>query len=927
MIWHSEKKEDVAEKLESQPKLGLTNLLAGLRLEEYGYNTRVTLKKRSGFAIFMGKLFSPFSLILMIFSGVWIAVNVIDSIDMGENPLLDTDIYYPALLLLVTVLFAIVRTVRQQDTNKTILDVSRRKFAYSKVRRGAVIKKVPSNELVPGDVVQIETGDVIPADGRLLITASFMCNEVSLTGVDRPILKNSDAVLDEDTPLAERVNMVYSDTVAVSGRALMMVTETGMNTQRAKLRSVKPRKVDSRTRTVRSAHKIRATAIWIVLCISLASAVLVALRTNISDLSKVPYEIWTFLVMSCNNMDRNDIYTSYVLNLYRYDPTALSNILDWIVFTILLAVCTIPIALPQNVAYSLSEGVKSLRRRGRILHKFSKAELIGSTTVICADKTGTLTRNEMKVAKAWALGDSVGAVYEGFWSDELKYLMKCSALCCDSKVLYDYEGNPIITGDNTEAAIISAFVENGNDMDALMEQYPRCASIPFDSSRKLMTVIHKVNGLYIVVTKGAPDVLVQKCINANMDEINAHNSEFCAEGLRVIAVAVHALNRLPEEITPENIENDLTFIGLIGLDDPCREDVRKCVSECSAAGIRTVMMTGDHPETASAVAMRLGIMGETDMVLTGDEMANMSDEKLYSSIYNYSVFARISPEDKIRLIKTWQSKGDCVLMAAGGMGDAPALKAADISCAVEATAADVAVRAADVTLSENNFRNIRSMIEKGRTIKRNFARLSEYSIACCVAQAAALIFGRLIFGVDVFNIMPMLLLNMMLFIFIQPFFADEPAEKDIMRCTPSLNDGGLMGFLEKARAWLSGGYIAFNSLLLYWLCVRDFGEYGFMLRKEGAGVVFIFMTMSLVLYALCIRSDKPFICTAIKRNPGLLFGSLVIVSTTLCLYMYKYSLDIFGFYSFARMTNEILLLLGLEFFVWQYPKFHNYFKY
>ncbi len=926
MIWHSEKKEDVAEKLQSQPKHGLTDMLAALRLEEYGGNVRVKLRKRSGFVMLMGRLFAPFSLILMLFSGIWIAVNVIDCINSDENPLLDSDIRYPALLLLVTVIFAVVRTARQFAVNKNILGI-RSRASYSKVRRGSVIKKVPSKELVPGDVVQIEAGDVIPADGRLLITASFMCDEGLFTGSRRPVLKDSDAVLDKDTPLKNRVNMAYSGTVAVSGRALMMVTETGMNTEHAKLRSVKPKKVNARTRIVRSFYRTRTAGIIIALCVSLASAVLVALRTNISDLPKSLHEIWTFIVMSANNMDRTDIYTLYMLETYPYNPTFLSNVLDWLVFTILLAVCAIPIGLPQNAMHLLSEGVRSLRHGGTMLHRFSKAELIGGTTVICADKTGTLTLNEMKVSKAWPLGDSVAVVDEGFWSDEMKYLMKCSALCCDSKVLYDYEGNPVITGDQTETAIISAFVDNGNDMDELMEQYPRRAIIPFDSSRKLMTVIHQVNGLYIVVTKGAPDVLASKCIDVDMDEINAHNSEFCSEGLRVIAVAVHALNKLPEKITPENIENELTFIGLIGLDDPCREDVRKCVRECSEAGIRTVMMTGDHPETASAVAVRLGIMEDGDTVLTGDKLANMSDERLSHDIYRYSVFARISPEDKIRLIRTWQSKGDCVLIASGGMGDAPALKAADISCAVEATAADVAIHAADVTLSENNFRNIRSLIEKGRAIRRNLARLSEYSVACCVAQGAALVAGRLIFGVNVFNIMPMLLLNLMLFIFVQPFFADEPAEKDVMRDIPYLNDGRVMGFLGRARALLSGGYIAFNSLLLYWLCVKDFGDYGFMMRKEGAGVVFIFMTMSLVLYALCVRSDKPFLCTAIVRNQGLLFGSLVVASTALCVYMYQTSLAVFGFYSFIRMTGQILFLLGLEFFVWQYPKFHSYFKY
>lgn len=927
MVWHSEEKEDVARALESQPKFGLTDMLAELRLKEYGSNILVNLRKRSGFAMFLGKLLAPYSLILLIFSGAWIALNVIDSVKLGENPIFDNEIRYPAVILLATVLMAAVRTTRQRTANKTMIDITNHTSVHSKVRRGSVIKEIPSENLAPGDVVQIEAGDVIPADGRLLITASFMCDESALTGVDKPVQKDSDAVLEEDAPLKERINMVYAGTVAVSGRALMMVTETGMHTQRAKRRKKKPKKVDGRTRIVRDSYRTRAVAIWLTMCMVLSTAVLVALRTDISQLMGGFSDIGRFLILSANGLDRTDIYTMYMIKAYPNDPTILSNILDWVVFVILLAVCAVPLGLPQNVMYSLSESVRAFGRRGRILHQFSKAEQLGGTTVICADKTGTLTLSEMTVAKAWPLGDSVAAVDEGFWSDEMKYLMKCSAMCCDSKLLYDYEGKPIITGDRTEAAIISAFVENGNDMDELMAQYPRRASIPFDSSRKLMTVIHEVNGLYIVVTKGAPDVLAAKCINADMDEINAHNSEFCGEGLRVIAVAVHALNKLPEKITPDEIEKELTFIGLIGLDDPCREDVSKSVRECAAAGIRTVMMTGDHPATAVAVARQLGIMGEDDMALTGEELAAMSDNKLKATIGRYSVFARISPEDKVRLIKAWQFEGDCVLMAAGGMGDAPALKTADISCAVAATAANVAVEAADITLSENNFKNIRSLIRKGRAIRRNLAHLSEYSVTCCVAQAAALVFGKLIFGVNVFNLLPMLLLNLLLFIFVQPFFADERAEKDAMRCLPERNNGKLMNAFEKTRAWLSGGYIALNSLLLYWLSVRNFGEYGFMLRSQGAGVVFLFMTLSLVLYALCVRSDKPFVCTVIARNQGMMFGALVVVSTALCLYMYNASLTFFGFSGFAGMTNVFLLLLGLELFVWQYPKFHNYFRY
>lgn len=924
MIWHSEKKEDVAKELQSQPKLGLTDMLAGGRLKEYGPNIRVAVRRRASLAVFLAKLLAPLSLLLLLGAGLWLGRMIWEMTRESLNPLTDTRWLYPLIILLTLIALAAVRAARETAAADTAIAMTRHTSGLTKVRRGAVIKDIPTEELVPGDIVQLEAGDIVPADGRLLITTSFRCDEAVLTGSPLPVRKNSDAVLDTDTPLARRCNMAYAGTAAVAGRALMIVTETGAATQLAGQAKKKPPKLRFRTPVIQNAYRVRAYTVWLTLCLALSAATLFALRLDLNAFPGSVKELLTFLSAKADGADRAMLYTDYMLGVYPYDPTFWSDLYDLLLLTVLLAVCAIPLGLPQNVIQSLTVGMKRLKRKGCALHDFRKAERIGAVTLICTDKTGTLTRNDMTVAKAWPLGDTPAAVAEGFWSDEMKYLMKCAALCCDSKLLHDYEGNPLLTGDRTEAAIVSAFADNGGDMDALREQYPRCAAIPFDSDRRLMTVIHEVNGVYMCVTKGAPDVLAARCLNADDPEITRRNTEMCDEGLRVIAVAVQTLDQLPEEISPETVEHDMIFIGLIGLDDPCREDVRKSVKECADAGVRTVLLTGDQPATAAAVASQLGMMADGDLILTGEELDAMADAQLRREISRYAVFARISPQDKVRLVKAWQQKGERVLMTAGGLGDAPALCAADVSCAMQETAADIAVNAADITISGENYMDIRRLLKLGRSICHNLAKLTEFSLACCVAQTAVLLGGKLFFHETLFDLLPLLLLNLLLFVFIQPFFADEPPERDVMRGVPERGDGKLAGFFEKTRAWLGGGLIAFCTLALYRLTACQDET---PLVRQGKTLVFVFLTLSLVLYGLCVRSHRPFIVTALARNRGLLLGAVAVISTVLFMTMYDGAALLLGFGSgFLWQWREIGALLLLECFVWQYPKFYSYIK-
>lgn len=895
MIWHSEKKETVAMELQSPPKKGLTEMIVGLRLEEYGKNTVTERKKKSNFGVFMGKLFAPVSFILIVFS-------VISAVFVFTNEkIVLPDLIYSGFMLLAVILWAAVSAKRELAADETIVRLKKLTSGSARVRRNKIIKEIPAESLVPGDIVQLEAGDIIPADGRLLITTSFMCDESVITGDETPVIKDSDALLDKATPVEKRVNMAYSGTVAITGRALMLVTETGANTQIGLKYGSKTRKVNSRTQIVKNACKIRSAVSWLILCVLLVGFIIVVFNMNIKSLPRSLDDVKSILL-------RGEMY-SYVL------------------FAITLAVCAIPFGLPQSVLYSLTEGVKKLSGSGAMLRKFKKAEIIGCTSVICTDKTGTLTLNQMSVAKAWPLGDIPSAVDEGFWSDEMKYLMQCSVLCCNSKVTFDENGNEKITGDRTDAAIISAYLRDGNDVDKLMEDYPRVAEIPFDSTRKLMTVIHDVNGLYMVITKGAPDVLLAKCVDADVHEINRWNSDFCGEGLRVIAVAVHALNQLPEKITPEAVENNLTFIGLIGMLDPHREDVAATVRACSEAGIRTVMITGDHPGTASAIARKLGIMRENEMAITGKELARMSDKKLSASIEKYSVFARITPDDKIRLVKMWQSKGNCVLMTAGGLGDAPALHSSDISCSVESTATDVAVDAADIALAENNFVNIFSVVRHGRMIRKNLTKLTEYCLTCSVAETALFLFGRLIFNTAIIDLLPVLLLNLLVFWLIHPAFANEPAEKDIMNKTPELNNGKLLSFFEKARSFFGGLYIGLTALIAYAVGVGEFGVNPTSSHVEGITMAFAAMAGGVIMQSVCMHSNKPLLSSGIFRNGKLICSAIIVLAIVVNMITIPYVNDVLGLVRLStRQWSELGILMVIQFIAWEYSKISSYFR-
>ena len=919
MVWHSADKEEVAMELDSQPRKGLTDLNAGVRRAAFGINTTYAVRKRSGFTVFMGKLLSPLSVVLILISGLSAAVNVANYYAGAADRLsLIFNLIYAGALMLSAIILDIVRAARELAANSTIVDIKRSALTLVRVRRNGIIREILTEELVPGDIIQIEVGDIIPADGRLLITRSFMCDERVITGDDTPALKDACAVLPEETPVGQRCNMAYAGTVAVTGRALMIVTDTGSHTLLAKARGKRPRLISNRTPLVRNAISIRSFGVWLVLCTIISVLSIYALGLDLRNLSVGYDEIRRFVIANF------EVIPDYLKSAKGHSGA--DALFDGILFFLTLVLCTVPVGLPQNVMRSVAKGIAALRHEGVLLHRFKKTEIIACTSVICTDKAGTLTVDRQSLVRAWPAGDSPADVTEGFWSEDMKYLMRCCTLCCDRKLLEDSGGEDgsVTTRDRTEEAIINAYISNGGDLDTLLTQFPRAAEIPFDASRRLMTVIYEVDGVYMTVTKGAPEELLLRCDEVDTEEVNRQAAAMFDDGLKVIAVAVQTLGRLPEKITPEAVERGLTFVGLVGLEEPCREEVCEAGEECTRAGIRTIMITGDHPETAAALARRLHILKDGEGVMTGAELAGMSDRRLRSVIDRYAVFARITPEDKVRIIDSLQSKGACVLMTAGGMTDAPALHRADISCSSEETATDVAADAADVTFADSSFGSIRSMIRRGRQIRKNLRSLTEFSVTCSIAQTVLVLLGGMIFRVNMLGLLPLVLLNLSLFLFVQPCFANEPCDRNVMKKMPDENSGRILGKFECYRAWIAGLYIVFNAVIAYmtgtgfFRIIRPAGD------REGITMAFAAMSLGLLLHALLSRSERPLAAAGIFRNLRMLLGTAFTAAAVVLTVMFPWSARLCGFSPLRpREWCVVGALLLIQLAVWEYAKLYT----
>ena len=754
MEWYNKSKDEIKKELGVDLEKGLSSEQVKQNREKYGANELQQKKKKSLFVKFLEQ-FKDFMIIVLIVAAV---VSGVVGVAEGEG-ITDT-----IIILIVVILNAIIGVVQENKAEKSLEALQKLSAHASKVLRNGKVEVVQSKELVPGDVVVLDTGDYVPADLRIIESVNLKSQEASLTGESVPVDKNDEVIADEKVGIGDRANMLFSSSLITYGRGKGVVVETGMNTEVGKIA-----KIINDTEGTATPLQIKLNKLGKTLGIAALAICIVIFAIGIA-------------------------YGKDVIDMFM---TAVS-----------LAVAAIPEGLAAVSTIVLAIGVQRMVKKNAIIKKLPAVETLGSATVICSDKTGTLTQNKMTVQKVFTNSKLINVEDIKDLSNEGKKLMYVCSLCNDTKI----GENNTLTGDPTETALIDLGIKINFELDDVLK-LPRVKEYPFDSDRKLMTTVNKVGDKYIAYTKGGIDELLAKCnsyeINGEIKtdlenykpEIEKFNMEMAKDALRVLAMAYKELEHEPTDEEMKNIEQDLTFVGMVGMIDPPREEVKAAVEKCKTAGIKTVMITGDHKITAVAIAKALGILENDDEALTGAELEEMSDEDLTKNIRKYSVYARVSPEHKVRIVKAWQANGEVVAMTGDGVNDAPALKTADIGCAMGIVGTDVSKEAADVILTDDNFATIVSSVEEGRRIYDNILKAIQFLLSSNVGEIIALFVAILItpwlgdtFGIDI-NLIEVLLPIHILWVNLVTdslpalALAVDPAEDDVMKRKPKKQKG------------------------------------------------------------------------------------------------------------------------------------------
>ena len=760
--WFNKEVNEVEKELNTNLANGLTPAEVEEKRNEYGFNELKAKKKKSLFVKFLEQ-FKDFMIIVLIIAAI---VSGIVGYMEGEG------ITDSIIILIVVIVNAIIGVVQESKAEKSLEALQKLSSHVAKVVRNGKVEVVASRDLVPGDIVVLDTGDYVPADLRIIEGVNLKSQESSLTGESVPVDKNSEVIADEKVGIGDRTNMLFSSSLITYGRGKGIVVETGMNTEVGKIATI-----INDTEGTATPLQIKLNKLGKTLGIAaLAICVLI------------------FIIGIAYGKD----------------------IIDMFMTAVSLAVAAIPEGLAAVSTIVLAIGVQRMVKKNAIIKKLPAVETLGSATVICSDKTGTLTQNKMTVQKVFADGNLSNVEDITTINNSLEKLMYTSTLCNDTKI----GENNNLTGDPTETALIDLGFKIKFDIENTLK-LQRVKEYPFDSDRKLMTTVNKVGDKYIAYTKGGIDELLAKCtkyeingeIKDNLNEYKAtiekYNIEMAKDALRVLAMAYKELDHEPTDEEMKNIESDLIFVGMVGMIDPPREEVKAAVAKCKTAGIKTVMITGDHKITAVAIAKALGILENENEAITGAELEEMSDEALTKNIRQYSVYARVSPEHKVRIVKAWQANGEIVAMTGDGVNDAPALKTADIGCAMGIVGTDVSKEAADVILTDDNFATIVSSVEEGRRIYDNILKAIQFLLSSNVGEIVTLFIAILItpwlsstFGIDV-NLIEVLLPIHILWINLVTdslpalALAVDPAEDDVMNRKPKKQKG----IFTKGMTW------------------------------------------------------------------------------------------------------------------------------
>ena len=837
---------------------GLTSQEAAQRLEKHGPNRLQEAKKITNLQRFLQQLKDPMLLILMAAA----AVSAVTSILSGEKL---TEVI---IILAVVLLNAVLGVVQESKAEAAIEALQTMTAATSKVLRDGKITVLHSADLVPGDVVILEAGDAVPADGRLLESASLKIEEAALTGESVPVNKTAEAIdAQGDVPLGDRKNMCYMGSTVVYGRGSAVITATGMDTEMGKIAGVLARTEQEETPLQRKLTQLGKTLSYLVLAICV------------------------FI---------------FVFDLLVEGDYSLEAILKTFMVAVSLAVAAIPEGLATVVTVVLSIGVTNMSKRGAVIRRLTAVETLGCTQVICSDKTGTLTQNKMTVV------DHTGPQ---------RLLATAMALCSDAA--WTEEG---AQGEPTEAALVNFAAEAGLKKPLLEEQQPRVAEAPFDSSRKMMSTVHQIDGGFIQYTKGAPDEVLRLCTGYIEDgemrpmteekrrAILLENKAMADRALRVLAAAQRSWgDKLPEDISPETLEQDLCFIGLAGMIDPVRPEVKDAIHQCRKAGIRPVMITGDHKDTAVAIAKELDILDSADQAITGSALNDLTDEELAEAVPKYSVYARVQPEHKVRIVTAWKKRGAITAMTGDGVNDAPSIKTADIGVGMGITGTDVTKNVADMVLSDDNFATIVGAVGEGRRIYDNIRKTIQFLLASNMSEVLG-VFTATLLGFTLLGPVHLLFINLITDCFPALALGLEKAEPDVMDRPPRDSHDGIFAGGLGLDILYQGVLITVITLVSYIIghCV----EVGYFEMPSGVsphGMTMAFLTMSMceIFHSFNMRFQRRSIFSGRSHNKVLwaaMLGSLLI--TTLVLEVEPIA-DAFGFTPVGWAEYGIALALAV----------------
>ena len=828
MTAHNQSRSQVVETLKSDITLGLSQAEAQQRLSQYGENKLREKPKKTNFQRCLDQFKDAMILILLIAAAISFTVAIVEG-----NP---KEFFEPVLILLIVFINAILGVFQESKAEKALDALKNMSAPHARVIRDGKEMLISSSELVPGDIIRLEAGDFIPADARLLQSASLKAEESALTGESVPSEKDAEAVVAEDAPLGDRSNMVFSGCSVTYGTATAIVTATGMDTQMGKIADLLDNEEEGQTPLQQKLAQLGKYLGFMALG---ACAII-------------------FLVGILNGLE--------ILHIFM---TAVS-----------LAVSAIPEGLPAIVTIVLSIGVQRMVKKNAIIRRLPAVETLGSASVICSDKTGTLTQNRMTLVKAWLDGQDEPEDISENNSEAIRKLLSYATLCSNGSVEFK-DGHETHLGDPTETAIVLAAHKNGMPKELLNQQYPRLGEIPFDSDRKLMTTINLVDGKHLVIVKGAVDVMASRCVSGDLEKAAQVNENMSRNALRVLAVGYKFIDALPATLTPEELETDLHFMGLVGMIDPPRPEAKAAVALCRKAGIKVVMITGDHVVTASAIAKDLDILRDGDRAITGAQLDAMSDEELDAQVTEISVYARVSPENKIRIVKAWQRRDQIVSMTGDGVNDAPALKAADIGCAMGITGTDVAKGAADMTLTDDNFATIVDAVQEGRGIYANIKKVVGFLLGTNIGEVITVFVAMLLWHESPLLSMQLLWINLVTDSLPAIALGMEPVENDVMDRKPKPKKEGLFAHGFGVRTVLQGVMFGSLSLIAYWLGKTFTG-----LEAGGQTLAFMVLAMSQVVQAFNMRSEHslfkigPFTNKTLNKAALISTGLMVLVMFT-----------------------------------------------